>query len=301
MSFVDKKHYIVYHNRCSDGMSAAFVAKMWYEEYGIPVEFIPTNPNTTPFIENLENSHITMIDVVIPREDLIEWNKKCFKLTVLDHHETAKKALGDLPFCKFDMDECGTSMAWKFFFPHREIPWWVLYTKERDTGLLFREPENCLPWSKEVNSYLTNIPLEFDEYEKNVKNVDLNHAMLAGMAIQKAEQAQLKWILNNAKTINIQFDYDRYENVPIVNSSILQSELGNILAKESGQFAIVWYMRYDDVYGPCAQVSLRSVGDFNVANLANSIAMPNGQRGGGHKNASGFFIKMSTWSRMIGL
>lgn len=294
-------NYVVYHNRCSDGMSAAFIAKLWYDEQGIPVEFVPTNPKTTPNIEFLEGSTVIMIDVTIPREDLIEWNKRCSKLVVLDHHETAYRELRDLSFCKFDLNRCGTTMAWEYFFPNREWPWWVLYTEDRDVGRLWNNPDQCLPWSKEVNAYLINIPLDFNSYEKYVKNTEVNEAMIAGMAIQRAQDAQIEWVINAANKVNIVFDHTLYENVPIVNSSVLQSELGNILANQCGTFGIVWYMRYDDMYGPVAQVSLRSVKDFNVAELAQSIVGPHGQRGGGHANAAGFFVKMATWSRMIGL
>lgn len=295
--------YVVYHNRCSDGFTAAFIAKLWYDKNNIPVEFIPTNPNSTPSIPDIKDAVITMIDVVIPREDLINWSKLSQKLIVLDHHKTAYDELKDLKFCHFDMTKCGASLAWQHFFPHEEPPWWVKYTEDRDLGRIYQDDykETCHDFSKEVNSYLINIEMNFEQYEKYIKNVTLSDAIVTGMSIIKSQDAQIEWILNCKGKTNITFGEEVYYNIPIVNSSVLQSELGNILAREGGIFAIVWYMRYDEKYGPVAQVSLRSVNDFDVSRLARQIIQPTGQKGGGHPKASGFFMNFRSWQSKIGV
>lgn len=305
----DGKYYVIYHNRCSDGFMAAWIAREYYTWCGIDAEYIPTNPGVTPHIPELKNSNIIMFDVVIPEEDLLEWKKQCNSLFVFDHHESAYKKLEHLKFVHFNLEKCGTSLSWAFFSGGYESnePWYVKYTEERDTGKLYREPENCLPNSAEINAYLINIPLDFESYDKFLKNVSKEKAIEAGRHILNAQKAQLEWILKGKGRITISFPISIWEDVPIINSCILQSELGNMLAQEATDelgedyFAIVWYMRYDEKYGPVAQVSLRSIGTMNVARLAESIIQPTGQSGGGHPRASGFFVPMRTWQRMIGV
>jgi hypothetical protein len=70
-----------------------------------------------------------------------------------------------------------------------------------------------------------------------------------------------------------------------VNSALHQSEIGNELAKASGTFGLVWY--YDSATKR-ANVSLRSIGDYDVSAIAKAFG------GGGHRNAAGFNIDMST-------
>lgn len=74
------------------------------------------------------------------------------------------------------------------------------------------------------------------------------------------------------------------------NSCLLQSEAGNALAQAAADrgelpVGIVWF-RDRDMF----QVSLRSVGDFDVSTIAKQYG------GGGHKNAAGFRCKVLPWA-----
>jgi nanoRNase/pAp phosphatase (c-di-AMP/oligoRNAs hydrolase) len=57
------------------------------------------------------------------------------------------------------------------------------------------------------------------------------------------------------------------------------------VAKASGTYGLIWY--YDAATGR-ANVSLRSIGDYDVSAIAKAFG------GGGHKNAAGFNIDMTT-------
>ena len=58
------------------------------------------------------------------------------------------------------------------------------------------------------------------------------------------------------------------------------SEAGNILAKESGTFGMTWMINSKGM----ANVSLRSIGDYDVSAIAKTFG------GGGHRNAAGFEV-----------
>mgnify|MGYP001565300630 CR=1 FL=1 len=78
-----------------------------------------------------------------------------------------------------------------------------------------------------------------------------------------------------------------------VGSTILQSEVGNVLAERSRDagaqpLAAVWYR---DGERGVFRVSLRSVGDFDVSVIAKAHG------GGGHRNAAGFWCDELPWGR----
>ena len=58
------------------------------------------------------------------------------------------------------------------------------------------------------------------------------------------------------------------------------SEAGNILAQASGTFGMTWIINSKGM----ANVSLRSIGDYDVSAIAKTFG------GGGHRNAAGFEV-----------
>jgi len=61
-------------------------------------------------------------------------------------------------------------------------------------------------------------------------------------------------------------------------NALFASELGNLLAEQSGTFGLIWQLSGDGEI----KASLRSKGDFDVAAIAARYG------GGGHRNAAGF-------------
>lgn len=69
-----------------------------------------------------------------------------------------------------------------------------------------------------------------------------------------------------------------------VNTNVHMSEVGHELANQSGSYGLVWYLGSDNM----AKVSLRSNGDYDVSAIAKQFG------GGGHKNAAGFSLPITT-------
>ncbi|NJL12014.1 MAG: hypothetical protein HC913_02735 [Microscillaceae bacterium] len=99
-----------------------------------------------------------------------------------------------------------------------------------------------------------------------------------GRVLLRYQNQLVDKLCGNARIIQI-----GTHSVPAVNSSTLQSEIGNQLCQRypSHPFALVYFDGADKRY-----FSLRSIGSFDVAAIA-------GQFGGwGHKNAAGFAMPL---------
>lgn len=81
--------------------------------------------------------HVYIDDFSYPEKVLRAIADVALSLTVLDHHESRMNdiaALRDRILGGFSKDECGTSFAWKHFFPDEPVPWFVKHIRMRDIG-----------------------------------------------------------------------------------------------------------------------------------------------------------------------
>ena len=298
------KTYVVYHSPCTDGFMSAYIANLYFKSekaFGNEdVEYISCAPNKMPHFDEPENAIIYFFDVAPKREDLIELRKKAYMVKVIDHHITNKEELGDLKYCHFEMDKCGATLAWEYFFQDKEKPWWVLYNQERDLGTIFKEPEKCLPDSLAVNAHLTSIPFTFQMYDDELyTDEDWTFADIVqrGKGILAGQQTNFDWIIKSS--FKADFVYEgkngeviRHYDIPVVNSSCLQSKLGNELSKNA-EFACVFAVRIMDGI-PKAYVSLRSQNNgAAVDKIAKCF------KGGGHQQAAAFSLPLDTWFKII--
>lgn len=297
---------IIYHKNCTDGFMAAFVCNILIESYihsnygkiisvKDDVEFIPISPNTIPNIDDIENSYIYIFDVAIPVDDFKNWIKLAKNVELYDHHISNKKEYEEhnLTNCYFDLEESGASLAYKKMYNAYRLDksgkifkvkdvkdsymyWFVQYVKDKDLWKF------SLNNSKEINSFIYSIPMSFDEYTKNFidySKYDINPAY-TGAVIYNSEQRLIKSIADNHDYMLWKSNEFGTFTVPVVNSNVFQSEIGNILAQKTEHFAVVWYVFYQNRI-PKVKLSLRSVGDFDVSVIAKELG------GGGHKNAAG--------------
>lgn len=294
---------IVYHKNCTDGMMAAYCAFLHFCNSCVPIElpvitdnraiynnieFIAINPRESPEIDDVENSEIYVFDVTMPRDYLLYLHSKCKKIEVHDHHKTNLEELQGLSFCTFDMNESGASLSWKKWNPNKEAPWYIKYAKDRDLWL------HELPNTHEVNAFLLSLDFTFHDYN-NILNFELYQVIDFGTSILRQKNKDINSALKNF-TIT---DFDTGEfvyKIALLNSNANQSELGNIMAaKNAVDFAVVYYIGYteQDEKQPYAQLSLRSIGDFDVSAVAKKIG------GGGHKNASGARVPLTVFKNCL--
>lgn len=270
------KYLCIYHSNCADGFGSALVVKMWLDKLAIPEEdreFMPAHYGDKA--PDVTGKNVVVVDFSYPRETLLEMHEKAMNLVVIDHHKTAKDALGGLYFCFFDMLQSGAMLTWNHFFPHgyvgsSETPKLIEYIQDRD--LWAWSLEN----SKEVSAALQSLPMTFEAWEPYLDDEKIQELIIQGSSILRYQQQQVEKI---SKT-QLPMIHLCGHNVPCVNTTTLISEIGGEISKNH-PFAVMYFDTSDHrIY------SLRSQKNEGVD--VSEVAKQFG--GGGHRNAAGFTI-----------
>lgn len=273
------KTVVIYHKNCFDGICAAWVTDKRFPHSELRAFSYDMG---FPFNEYGKDDSIIIVDFSFKRDVMQAINEQCKSLLVIDHHKTAEKECDGLDFCHFDMNESGASLAWKFFFPNKEVPRLVQYIRDRDLWKFE------LPNSEIINSFIQSFPMDVHEYEMLYHNLESNtgmlEAQLGGTAINRYKQTMVQAMCKNAAFNTGEPFFN--PKVPIVNASILFSEVGHELCKMFPEAPYAAYY-FDRVKDNVRQWGLRSIGEYDVSALAKDFG------GGGHKNAAGFERKLS--------
>lgn len=248
---------VVYHGDCPDGFGAAFAA---WKRYGEGADYVPVNHGDPP--PKTKGRHVLMADFAYDRGTTERLAEASASLVVLDHHRSAASELGDLPYCVFDMDRSGAVMAWQYL--HEEpVPALLRYVQDRD---LWR---HALPESEEVSAALRAHDFDFKIWD----SIDVEQLRVEGRALLRYQRRMVERVAAHATPVEILGTV-----VPTVNSAVLQSEIGDVLAA-GHPFAGVWWQGSGDA----ARWSLRSTpGGVDVSLIAARYG------GGGHRTAAGF-------------
>lgn len=262
------KTVCIYHANCADGLCAAFLISQVFPH----AEFRPMNYGEPfPFNEYGKDDSVIIVDFSFPRKEMESIEENCGKVICFDHHKTAQADCEGLDWCIFDLDECGSSLVWRNFHLGKPYPNLVKYIKDRDLWL-WKEPN-----SRAVSSFISSWAPTFETMEMlfYTLQTDLHSCIMEGEAIERYKFQQITAAIKNAVVKRL-YTYD----VPMVNATNLQSEIGHELCKRFSHlpFSVSWFQRGDGKF----VYSLRSIGDFDVSSVARIYG------GGGHKNAAGF-------------
>ena len=248
---------VVYHGDCPDGFGAAFAA---WKRYGEGADYVPVSHGDPP--PKTKGRHVLMADFAYDRGTTERLAESSASLVVLDHHRSAASELADLPYCVFDMNRSGAVMAWQYLH-ESPVPALLSYVQDRD---LWRHD---LPESEEVSAALRAHDFDFKTWD----SIDVEQLRVEGRALLRYQRRMVERVAAHALLVDILGTV-----VPTVNSPVLQSELGDVLAT-GHPFAGVWWQGSGDA----ARWSLRSTpGGVDVSLIAARYG------GGGHRTAAGF-------------
>lgn len=262
--------YVIYHKNCIDGICAAALIEKYI---GKIISFACDYENTFPF--DPTGKDVIIVDFSFARNILIDAHKKANTLRVFDHHISAQNNCKGLDFCKFDMSESGSMLVCNYINTINtkvlESAKIIDYVNDRDLWLW------NLDNSKEVSTAFSSYPKTIDEWIE-ILGRPVDEFIVEGKQILKYQNQIIKNIINNSLYFTDMLEF----NVPIINSSCFESEIGNIICEDE-PFGIVYYeTQYKNVW----KVSLRSdENGINVCELAKKF------NGGGHKHAAGFYVK----------
>lgn len=272
--------YILYHGNCYDGFGAAYACwkKFGYEgtcyiavSYGEPLPIDLADP--IQYL-NKDLDEIYIVDFSYPYQTLNNLAPFCKKLVVLDHHKTAQAELENKPWSEnvdivFDMKRSGALITWEYLHTvggavGGEVPVLIRHISDRDLW------EFKLPGTKEIHKALVSYPMNFEIWD----NFDIEILKKEGITCDRMYSSLVKNIIDKAWVMKL--DGHR---IWVVNTSIAWSEVGHELCKkhDKAPFCATFTVFENNVMW-----SLRSIGDFDVSEVAKKFS------GGGHKNAAGF-------------
>lgn len=276
------KPIVFYHYPCADGFTAAWAVWKKHPDW----EFYPAKYGELP--PDVTGRDVYMVDFSYKQPVLIEMAKVAERITILDHHKTAKDDLVTLSlpnvWIYFDMDRSGARLAWEFFHPDTELPKLVRYVEDRD---LWKFQYSA---TRPISAYIFAHPYDFqtwDDLASHIENYEDN-CILQGQAIELKHHKDIDELSVNKFRANI----GGY-NVPVINVPYtLASDMCHKLAHNEPFAASFYYDGQREKF----IFSLRSA-DTGVD--VSAIAKQMG--GGGHPHAAGFEVPASPLKLGLGV
>lgn len=283
------KYLIIYHSHCNDGFGAAWciwnhlasfvpaVEIVLHEAgYGSPVPYEKIDKETCVFIVDFSYEPNLIVDICAAAS----------QVTWIDHHKTAINAWNDSGVhggrplnlnTILDMDYSGAMLCWNYVNHTKAAPMLIQYIQDRD---LWRFE---LFQTEEFHLNLSTQPKDMEHWnnvaDRVESNVGISQFLAEGAAIKRYYRATIASII---KTNKVYCYIDGVRGLACNCPGAFASDIGHILATESGTFGLTW----ETQKGGIEKCSLRSNGDYDVSAIAKSFG------GGGHKNAAGFVINI---------
>lgn len=271
---------VIYHANCTDGFGAAYAA---WKKFGDTASYIPLKTQVEIDLD-LKDKEVYVVDYSFIAEVDARVRAEAKSLVVIDHHQSAEAVVTAHPGNVFDKSHSGAVLAWQYFHPGTEVPELLLYIEDHDIWK-FKLPENI-----EFNAALREYKRDFliwDELISNLAKPEFRESFIkTGSTIKNFEES----IVDELLTYKERARFEGHEIWVLNISRRYRSILGNKLAElnqASGgvPLSIVYYR-----YGGSVNLSLRSLGDTDVAAIAEKYG------GGGHKNSAG--IKINNFSEL---
>ena len=274
----DPRPLILYHGRrCPDGFGAALAAWLFYGGQAELVGLDHGDVQTLADLPDTEGRAVYILDFSFSADILRGIEERAAKLVMLDHHKSAAEKLTGFA-CRcgvvhFDMSKSGARLAWEFFHPEQPLPALIAYIEDRDIWK-WEFPESA--------GFLSALDMEPQDFARWQEIAAFSPEQLAtfmarGTAMDEKYRKLCSDLAENAQPLVFNGVAGLMVNVP----GVFHSLVGDLLARQSGTFALMWSTGAKGV-----KVGLRSRSEFNCIPLAESMG------GGGHAQACGF--KMGT-------
>jgi len=273
----------IYHAGCPDGFGAAWAA---WQAWGEDALYVARGHDDVLRPTDYAGDHVLFADIAPPPDAWRDLVEQAERLVVLDHHVSARDryvaepSLGDAVEREghqvvFDLSRSGAVLAWQHLHPERALPDLLAYVQDQD---LWRWQ---LPASREVNAAIGSHLRSFETWGK-LAAAPIETLAAEGRPILRALRMEVDRALATAHPV-------RVAGLPLeaVNARLQRAEIGHELA-ERRAFGVPAGAVYR-VTGTRVDVSLYSVGELDVAKLAESLG------GGGHRNAAGFAVPLAEW------
>lgn len=274
----EKNILVLYHAECMDGYASAWAT---WKVFTNKAQYKAVRHNT-PLPDFSDGVELYIVDFCYPIEVLVSAAQRASKITVLDHHISAQKEVeayqqhSTLPSnleINFVQSHSGCMIVWQYFQGDVEPPALLLHIEDHD---LWRHQ---LPKTEAICKALyLRLPMNFSAFEK----IKLPTLQREGALLVKQQQLNVSRLLKARHQVTLNNNQGLAVNAP----PMFSSDLGHELAEKSGTFGLTYFYHGKR---QCYECGLRSIGDFDVSELAHEFG------GGGHKNAAGFSVDQATF------
>lgn len=283
------KHLVIYHAispgvACDDGFAAYWVAfnrLADQDTYILPYEGIYGQDPLYNLIDS--ETHVHILDFSYDVRVLNVIGARAKSVILLDHHKSAMErweseknfyAWKNKSTIHFDMTRSGAMLAWNFYNPVGLKPP-KLITHIQDNDLWQFKCSN----TKEFISALRSYPQTLNQWDIVADNSArfYDSVINEGRTIERYYRQKLKEIIATGKEL---CQILEHKGLCCNAPKMFASDIGHILANESGTFGATWFKKSDG----SVEWSLRCNDGFDVSILAKAFG------GGGHAKASGFSI-----------
>lgn len=304
------KPLVIYHANCADGFGAAFAA---WTKLGDDAEYVPCQHGENGLRADLrygstiEGRDVYILDFSFDKDLMGFYFSHAGRVIWLDHHKTAFETwcgeytkgmkfmlvpkTGIDCIITLDDNKSGALLAWEYFHPGAEVPMLIKHTDDYDRW------QFKIPGTKEFNKALWSYaPWSFSQWNKWFYEFAYwENFYTEGEAILRAHSQNVQSVVKAAtRRVVIRWHDGEVDSLPAINvfsglaancPSHLTSDVGHELATQGGTFGLCWALDKD---GKTAKCSLRSNGAYDVSAIAKVFM------GGGHRNAAGFGVPIST-------
>jgi oligoribonuclease NrnB/cAMP/cGMP phosphodiesterase (DHH superfamily) len=270
----------VIHHNDADGHAAAYA--IWYK-YGNThqINLYPTNYGQDVPTVDVDAEKTFVVDFSYDVETCDHLNETLKGFRLFDHHDTENtKALSCRSYAIIDKRQAGCGITWSVLHPGKPLPIALRYIQDRDMWKFELED------SDSINMYIFAYVFDLDP-ERTIANIhkfDFGEALMVGKGMKRFRDTLIEMDMKRVKLVT---DFCGHV-VPMVNATSNISELGQRMCEEyqDSPFSVS-YMANED---GSIKYSLRSIGDFHVGELCETLG------GGGHKNAAGFIRKLGVFA-----
>ena len=284
---------IYYHNKCTDGWAAAYVAHQKYPTAALfPLNYGMLPEQLERVFDRAEGKNVLMVDFSLATRELNDrLNQAAKSLLILDHHKSAQAILEGATYATFDMNRSGAGLAWDYLFgrdsSYAEFlptdpafnlrPWWVNYVEDYDIWT------KKLPRIEEIAAYLHSSEKTIEAWDA-IAQLTPTEAARFGIGCWQQIQYQTRHLVSMAN-----YGQGWGLSIGIVNAPFFcSSEVAGELAK-TNDVGITWYLRQDGR----VSLSFRSKDEIDVSKIAAKFG------GGGHKHSAGAEVEAWMFRDML--
>lgn len=270
---------VIYHGKCADGFTAAWLVNMYHSIRGIPSDWVIHNHAAVygePYPDVLGRK-VYIVDFSYDPDTMVRLCNDAEQVIWIDHHKSAIDAMAGVTHPrlhrKVSIERSGAYLTSEFFWPNVRPSEMVQLVDDRDRWV-FADPR-----SKAFAAGLFSRPYKIGEWNKAAEDVEKVTA--EGEAVLVKHWKDIRELLDVMTTFkDVAGQSVPTANLPYTSASDACHEL--LERHVEAPFAACWFLRKDGKM--VFSLRSRSGSDVDVSLIAKTFG------GGGHKHAAGFAV-----------